>query len=78
MNKNILLQPARADGDPASDVLVTQDVFLPTAAVATDVAVSLQRQVERAYAQGERVKVAVILTPVDLGSIPSLFDKPSA
>jgi len=70
--------PARADGDPASDVLYTQDVFLPYARPSADVTDALQRQVDAVWSsKGARVKVAVIQSPTDLGSIPSLFGKPA-
>jgi hypothetical protein len=68
--------PVRADGDPASDTLVLQNVFLPYEPWARTTADALSRQVHAAYAAGYRVKVAVIATKVDLGAIPSLFGKP--
>jgi hypothetical protein len=69
---------ARADGDPASDVLYVTDVFVPyppppKAAVAT-----LKRNVAAAFAKHYRVKVAVVAAPSDLGSVPELFNKPTA
>jgi hypothetical protein len=69
----VLAAPAaRADGDPASDVLYTSDVFLPFGTTSA----SLVQQVAGVYRGGERIKVAVIASPTDLGSIPSLFGKP--
>jgi hypothetical protein len=69
--------PARADGDPASDVLYTQNIFLPYARPSASVADALQRQVDAVWATGtSRLKVAVIANQQDLGSIPSLFNKP--
>jgi hypothetical protein len=67
---------ARADGDPASDVLVYRNVYLPYAAPSKAAGDALDGVVARSYAQGDRVKVAVIQAKVDLGAIPSLFDKP--
>ena len=67
---------ARADGDPASDVLYFGNVFLPTPAPSPDAGKALQAQVASVYQHGDRIKVAVIATPSDLGSIPSLFDRP--
>jgi hypothetical protein len=67
---------AVADGDPASDVLVDRNVFLPYPSPSANSSGSLAREVRAAYAHGFRVKVAVIATPTDLGSIPSLFNKP--
>ncbi len=69
--------PALGDGDPASDVLVNQNVFFPYPAPGETAASALQREVAAVYAQGQRVKVAVIASPTDLGAIPSLFGKPA-
>jgi hypothetical protein len=68
---------ARADGDPASDMLAVQNVFLPYEAPSHAAASGLQREVAAVYAADERVKVAVVATRVDLGAIPSLFGKPT-
>jgi len=67
---------ASADGDPASDWLVQQDVFLPTPPPSTSSASALAAAVAAVSAKGDRVKVAVIATPQDLGSVPSLFGHP--
>jgi hypothetical protein len=67
---------ARADGDPASDFLVVSNVFLPTSAAPPASAAALIAQVKSVYEAGNRIKVAVIATRSDLGSIPSLFGKP--
>jgi hypothetical protein len=69
--------PAAANGDPASDVLPTEDVYLAVDAPTPSTAKTLRRAVERAYARHYRIKVAVIANPVDLGTVPSLFGKPS-
>ena len=68
---------ARADGDPASDMLVIQNVFLPYTQPSHAAAAALTTEVAAAYAAGFRVKVALVATRVDLGAIPSLFDKPA-
>jgi len=65
-----------ADGDPASDALVVQNVFFPYPTPSSSATGALSTQVEAAYARGYRVKVAVIGSPSDLGAVPSLFDKP--
>ncbi len=69
--------PARADGDPASDVLLGVDVFYP---YSPPVAAALQRTLNTETAAARTahtpVKVAVIASPVDLGVIPDLFGKP--
>jgi hypothetical protein len=66
---------ARADGDPASDVLYFQDVFLPYAKPSADVAKQLTTSVAAANKGGFRIKVAVIASEQDLGSVPSLFNR---
>jgi hypothetical protein len=68
---------ARADGDPASDVLVLYNVFIPYEAPSKTAAAGLLKQVQAAYTAGYRVKVAVVATNADLGAIPSLFGKPT-
>jgi hypothetical protein len=70
--------PARADGDPASDVLFGQDVFLPVSArVSPRLAQALVEATKAARANGVEVKVALIAAPIDLGAVPSLFGHPS-
>jgi hypothetical protein len=68
---------SRADGDPASDTLLEQSVFLPYDVPSQSAQLALQQAVDRVYAQGDRVKVAVIGGQADLGSIPSLFGRPA-
>jgi hypothetical protein len=68
---------ARADGDPASDVLLGENVFYPyTPPTATAMTVKLNGLTALAAKQKEPVKVALIASPVDLGVIPDLFGKP--
>jgi hypothetical protein len=75
----VLLVPgaARADGDPASDYLYTQSLFLPldgsTPAASER---QLRALLEQAKAKGYPVRVAVIGTRSDLGAVPSLFGRP--
>ncbi len=69
-------QSAVADGDPASDVLLVKNVFLPFPEPSASTSDALAREVRASYARGFRVKVAVIATKNDLGSVPSLFDRP--
>ena len=66
---------ARADGDPASDVLYFQDVFLPYAKPSADASKQLGTTVAAANKGGFRIKVAVIRSEQDLGSVPSLFNR---
>jgi hypothetical protein len=72
-----LLTPAAlADGDPASDYLQSQDVYTPYSLPALPAASVLASSVKRSFVRGFRIKVAVIATPFDLGSITGLFGKP--
>lgn len=67
---------ALADGDPASDVLSAQNVFLPYAPASKASSARLKDAAARAQAAGYRVKVAVIQSEIDLGAIPQAFNKP--
>lgn len=69
---------ARADGDPASDVLLGQDAFYPYApnTVARELQDALDRMLAAAKAKGFPLKVALIAAPVDLGSVPQLITDP--
>jgi hypothetical protein len=70
-------QVARADGDPASDVLLGLNVFYP---YSPPVSAALQKTLDAETAAASRadfpIKVALIQSPVDLGAIQTLFDKP--
>jgi len=74
-----LATAARADGDPGSDVLGFQNLF-----VAGDANVSVQQQVQlgnlltAADKDGFPVRVALIAQPADLGAITALWQKPAA
>ena len=67
---------ARADGDPASDVLPTDSVYFPISAPSGDAQGALTSAVGAVYSNGDRIKVAVIATADDLGAIPSLMNRP--
>src|ERR1700730_9705855 len=68
---------AQADGDPASDVLLGESVFYPySPPVSTSLQKTLNATVLAAAHSGFRLKVALIASPVDLGVIPDLFNKP--
>jgi len=74
-----LLVPAsaRANGDPASDVLLTQQVFLPfEAPVSKSVAGDLRRTVSTANGKGYKIRVALIAFSSDLGTAVSLWKHP--
>src|SRR5258708_10141456 len=68
---------ARADGDPASDVLLGEDVFYP---YTPPVTAAIQHELSAATAAARKakvpIKIALIASPVDLGVIPDLFGKP--
>lgn len=69
--------PARADGDPASDVLATQALFLPQdAAVPAGQAAQLAGLLRAAARDGYPVRVALIASKPDLGSVTELWLKP--
>lgn len=70
-------QAALADGDPASDYFPTVDIFVPLdAPAATNLQKDLDNLVFAAKRRGYVVKVAVIGSRTDLGSVPQLFGKP--
>jgi hypothetical protein len=69
--------PARADGDPASDVLVYQPVFYPYAAAPHALEHRLSGLVRSANQQGYRIRIAIIQSRRDLGAVPELFEKPA-
>jgi cytochrome oxidase Cu insertion factor (SCO1/SenC/PrrC family)/thiol-disulfide isomerase/thioredoxin len=70
---------ARADGDPGSDVLVYQDLF-----AGSDAGLSVQQQVElggllKATARaGAPLRVAIIVSQLDLGAVTGLWRNPRA
>ncbi len=72
-----LVGGASADGDPASDVLVSQDTFTPYPPPSAGATQTLADAVQLVHTNGDRVKVAVIATPSDLGSVSSLFGHPA-
>jgi hypothetical protein len=73
----LLPAAARADGDPASDYLYTQSLFLPLDGSTPSASEQqLRALLAEAKAKGYPVRVAVIRTKVDLGAVPSLFAKP--
>jgi hypothetical protein len=68
---------ARADGDPASDVLLGEAVFYPySPAVSAPVIKALNAATAAAARAHFPLKVALIGSPVDLGVIPALFGHP--
>lgn len=72
-----LAGPARADGDPASDVLVTQALFLPQdAGVQPAQQAQLLALLTAARRIGYQLRVALIASPADLGSVTELWRQP--
>ncbi len=70
---------ARADGDPASDVLLSQNVFLAADARATPAEqVELERLLGAAARAGYPIRVALIASPADLGSVSALWRAPQS
>ncbi len=69
---------AHADGDPASDVLLSQDVFLPYSGISAGPQRRLFEICAAAQRAGYPVKVALIASRADLGVVPALFDRPQA
>jgi hypothetical protein len=68
---------ARANGDPASDYLLAQNVFLPfTAKIDNNQVQRLNSLLREAQKSGYRIRVALILNPSDLGTAFSLYGKP--
>jgi hypothetical protein len=68
---------AAANGDPASDVLLTTQVFLPFEAPISESAASdLKQTVAAANQKGYTIRVAVIAFTGDLGTAVSLWRRP--
>jgi hypothetical protein len=69
---------ALGDGDPASDYLISQAMFVSpyNGYVPAAEAAALGALLADAKKQGFSLKVAVILTRYDLGAVPILFNQP--
>jgi hypothetical protein len=76
----VLAAPAaRADGDPASDFLLTYQVFYPYYTNTPKATLEqLKSTVADANKRGYTIRVAVITSPYDLGSVSALWHKPRA
>ena len=69
---------ARADGDPASDVLASQSAFVPADTGASTVQLARVAAVLAAAARsGYAIRVAVIPSATDLGSVTALWRQPA-
>ncbi len=76
----LLVRPGSAlgDGDPASDILLAQQVFIPTElSEVAPAAQQLQRELAAAAKAGFPIRVALIDTAADLGTVSALWDKPA-
>jgi len=73
----LVVPAARADGDPASDYLIQQQVFYP---YYSNVPKATLQQLEATVAEANKkhftIRVAVITSPYDLGSLSALWEKP--
>jgi hypothetical protein len=75
---------ALANGDPASDVLATKDVFVPgefnsappTGLLPSNRVAQLRALVADSRAHGYRIKLALISAPSDLGLVYQLWHQP--
>jgi hypothetical protein len=68
---------ALADGDPASDVLASQSLFVPAdGGFRQSEAAQLSGLLAAAQHAGVPIRVALISTPADLGSVGALWRKP--
>ena len=68
---------ARADGDPASDVLAARTLFLPAdARVSASQQAQVQGLLRAAGHAGFPIQVAVITSGYDLGSVTALWHRP--
>lgn len=76
---SLVLAPASAwaDADPASDILLVQQVFFPyNPIVSTNLQKALTAVATESQKAGLPIKVAIIATPTDLGGVPALFAQP--
>jgi len=79
LSAGVVAAPAWGDGDPGSDVLVYQDLF-----AGSDAGLSVQQQVDlggllkTASGAGFPIRVAIIASRSDLGSVTALWRKPSS
>jgi hypothetical protein len=73
----VLPGAARANGDPASDVLLTDQVFLPfEAPISKAASDDLRNTVVTANKKGFKIRVALIAFTGDLGTAVSLWKHP--
>jgi hypothetical protein len=68
---------ARADGDPASDILLYQDAYLPYGQVLpARIQANVQQVAANANAAGFPLRVAVLGSENDMGAVVAMYGKP--
>lgn len=73
----VIPSAARADGDPASDYLLSQALFNPPdSGVPPAYATQLMSVIQNAKLGGYEIRVALIATRYDMGSVTILFKQP--
>jgi hypothetical protein len=74
----VAVPAARADGDPASDYLLYQQAFVPPdAGIPKAYAEQLVAAIRDAKARGYTIRVALIGSRYDMGSVTVLYRKPT-
>jgi hypothetical protein len=74
----VVVPAARADGDPASDYLLSQPTFVPPdIGVPKAYEAQLDATVAAAKARGYTIRVALIGTKYDMGSVGVLWKRPA-
>jgi hypothetical protein len=75
----LVVTAAQANGDPASDVLITQEVFIPfEAPISKSASDELTKTVAAANQRGYPIRVAVIAFTGDMGTAVSLWRHPQS
>jgi hypothetical protein len=70
--------PARADGDPCSDYLLVGSLCPPNNPRPSQPQIDrTQKTIDAAKKAGYEIRVAVIGSPTDLGSVPVFFGRPA-
>ncbi len=70
--------PARADGDPCSDYLLVGSLCVPNNPRPSQPQIDrTQKTIDAAKQAGYEIRVAVIGSPTDLGSVPVFFGRPA-
>ena len=67
---------AGADGDPASDVLISDTLFLPYQPPSGGSVTKLRRAIDALRKAGQPVRVAIIGSQQDLGAVANLYGHP--